>query len=79
MKIAGSNFDHFHMGDLLRYACLHIESSLAISGVARRWERSENAYGGTADMYVSGKSDDFVVPTKWANKAGTQYMVWLVL
>ena len=35
------------------------------------WERSENAYGGTADMYVSGKSDDFVVPTKWANKAGT--------
>jgi len=35
------------------------------------WERSENAYGGTADMYVFGKSDDFVVPTKWANKAGT--------
>ena len=35
------------------------------------WERSENAYGGTAYMVVSGKSDDFVVPTKWANKAGT--------
>ena len=35
------------------------------------WERSENAYGDTADMVVSGKSDDFVVPTKWANKAGT--------
>ena len=34
-------------------------------------ERSENAFGGTADMYVSGKSDDFVVPTKLANKTGT--------
>jgi hypothetical protein len=34
-------------------------------------ERSENAYGGTADMHVSGKSDDFVVPTKLANKTGT--------
>jgi len=22
-------------------------------------------------MVVSGKSDDFIVPTKWANKAGT--------
>jgi len=30
-------------------------------------ERSENASGGTADMHVSGKSDDFVVPTKLAN------------
>ena len=27
--------------------------------------------GDTADMYVSGKSDDFVVPTKLANKTGT--------
>jgi hypothetical protein len=35
------------------------------------WERSENASGGTADMHVTGESDDFVVPTKWANKAGT--------
>ena len=35
------------------------------------WERSENASGGTADMNVSGQSDDFVVPTKWANKTGT--------
>ena len=34
-------------------------------------ERSENAFGGTADMQVSGKSDDFVVPTKLANKTGT--------
>ena len=34
-------------------------------------ERSENASGGTADMHVSGKSDDFVVPTKLANKTGT--------
>jgi hypothetical protein len=34
-------------------------------------ERLENASGGTADMYVSGKSDDFVVPTKLANKTGT--------
>jgi hypothetical protein len=34
-------------------------------------ERSENASGGTADMVVSGKSDDFVVPTKLASKTGT--------
>ena len=34
-------------------------------------ERSENAFDGTVDIYVSGKSDDFVVPTKLANKAGT--------
>jgi hypothetical protein len=34
-------------------------------------ERSENAYGGTADMHVSGKSVDFVVTTKLANKTGT--------
>jgi hypothetical protein len=34
-------------------------------------ERSENACGGTADMHVSGKSDDFVVPTKLATKTGT--------
>jgi hypothetical protein len=35
------------------------------------WERSENASGDTADMNVPGESDDFVVPTKWANKTGT--------
>ena len=33
--------------------------------------RSENASGGTGDMQVFGKSDDFVVPTKLANKTGT--------
>ena len=35
------------------------------------WERSENVSDGTADMHVPGESDDFVVPTKWANKTGT--------
>jgi len=34
-------------------------------------ERSENAYGGTADMHVFRKSYDFVVSTKLANKTGT--------
>ena len=34
-------------------------------------ERSENATGGKSDMNVGRNSDDFVVPTKWANKAGT--------
>jgi hypothetical protein len=33
--------------------------------------RSENASGGTADMHVSGKSDDFLVSTMLANKTGT--------
>jgi len=35
------------------------------------WERPKNARGGTAGMVISRKSDDFVVPTKWANKAGS--------
>ncbi len=39
------------------------------SWARRLLERSENAYGGTVDRYVSGKSDDFVVSTKWANKS----------
>jgi len=34
-------------------------------------ERSENASGGTADMYADGKSDGPIVPAKRANKAGT--------
>ena len=36
-----------------------------------RTERSENASGGKSDMNANRNSDDFVVPTKWANKAGT--------
>jgi hypothetical protein len=39
--------------------------------VHRFWERSENASGGTADMYAAGKSDNLVVPTKRTNKART--------
>ncbi len=33
--------------------------------------RSENLSEGTAGMNADGKSDDFVVPTKRANKAAT--------
>ena len=33
-------------------------------------ERSEKAFGRTADMHVLGESDGFVVPAKRANKAG---------
>lgn len=33
-------------------------------------ERSEKAASRTADMYVSGESDDLIVPAKQANKAG---------
>lgn len=32
------------------------------------WERSENATGGNADVYVDGESDESVVPAKAANK-----------
>ena len=45
--------------------------------VFNRWqshqttERSENASGGKSDMNADRNSDDFVVPTKWANKTGT--------
>jgi hypothetical protein len=35
------------------------------------WERSVNVSDGNADMDAGGKSDDFIVPTKWANKTGT--------
>ena len=34
-------------------------------------ERPENVSDGTADTNVSRKSDDPIVPAKWANKAGT--------
>ena len=34
-------------------------------------ERSENVTGGNSDMYVVGKSDDSIVPTKRTNKTGT--------
>ena len=33
-------------------------------------ERSEKAFGRTADMHVLGESDGFIVPAKRANKAG---------
>jgi hypothetical protein len=33
--------------------------------------RSANLSEGTADVNVDGKSDDFIVPTKRANKTGT--------
>ena len=33
-------------------------------------ERSANALGGTADMYVAGQSDELVVLTTQANKRG---------
>ena len=35
-------------------------------------ERSENVSDGTAGMNANRKSDDPIVPAKWANKAGTQ-------
>ena len=38
-----------------------------------RTERSENASGGKSDMNANRNSDDFVVPTKWANKAGSRH------
>ena len=34
-----------------------------------RFERSANLTEGAADMNANGKSDDFIVPTKRANKA----------
>ena len=34
-------------------------------------QRSENVSDGTAGMNVNRKSDDPIVPAKWANKAGT--------
>ena len=37
----------------------------------QRTERAENASGGKSDMNANRNSDEFVVPTKWANKAGT--------
>ena len=36
------------------------------------WERSENASGGTADVYARGKSDGSVVPTTPANNDDTE-------
>ena len=42
------------------------------TGVAcQETERSENVSDGTADMNANRKSDDPIVPAKWANKAGT--------
>ncbi len=34
-------------------------------------ERSENVSDGNADMNANRKSDDSIVPTKWANKTRT--------
>ena len=46
-------------------------SVFAVWQMHQRTERSENASGGKSDMNGNRNSDDFVVPTKWANKAGT--------
>ena len=34
-------------------------------------QRPENVSDGTAGMNTNRKSDDLIVPAKWANKAGT--------
>ena len=40
------------------------------TSVSSEADRSEQAYRRNADVYVSGKSDSFVVPSKRANKTG---------
>ncbi len=36
------------------------------------WDRPENASGGTSDMYVTGESDESIVPSTSTNKGATE-------
>ena len=61
-----------------RRPCACVETPDARTGRSHRFPgrccvrgRSENLTEGTADMHADGKSHGSIVPTKWANKAGT--------